>query len=229
MNVSIIVPVLNEAAVVPELLRHLSGVGAWQTIVVDGGSGDGTWERLNAARPAPDILCRSARGRAAQMNSGARRATGDLLLFLHADTRLPEGAIARITEALRPAPERRWGRFDVRFDHAGPTLKLVAAAMNRRSAWTSVCTGDQAIFVRREDFLDIGGFAALPLMEDIDLSRRLKRCSRPLRIREPVTTSSRRWRENGVWKTIFLMWRLRWLFWRGVPASTLAARYRTVR
>lgn len=225
MKISIVVPVYNEAHIVPDLVSHLAGLDAWEVMVVDGGSGDGTRDKLNEIAPASMQVHRSGRGRALQMNRGARSATGDLLLFLHADTRLPERALATLADALRRDPTKRWGRFDVRFDDAGPALRLVAGAMNRRSAWTSICTGDQAMFVYRREFLDIGGFAPMPLMEDIDLSRRLKRRSRPLRIRHPVTTSARRWRVHGVWRTIGLMWRLRWLYWRGVPASTLAARY----
>jgi rSAM/selenodomain-associated transferase 2 len=225
MKLSIIVPVYNESGIVPELVRHLAGLKAWENIVIDGGSTDGTWEKLNGIRPASIRLLRSEKGRAAQMTAGALRATGDTLLFLHADTRLPEGAPALIEEALKRAPDRCWGRFDVRFDQAGPTLRLVARAMNTRSAWTGICTGDQAMFIRRDAFLEVGGFAQVALMEDIELSRRLKRRTRPLRIRRPVTTSSRRWRAHGVWTTIVLMWRLRWLYWRGVPVSALTARY----
>lgn len=224
-TVSVVVPVFNELDLVRELASHLAGLGARQVIVVDGGSSDGTWEKLNEARPTSVIVCRSERGRALQMNAGARRASGDVLLFLHADTRLPRGALAAVSEALERTPTCRWGRFDVRFDQAGPGLSLVARAMNLRSAWTAICTGDQAMFVFRDDFLDIGGFAPVPLMEDVDLSRRLKRRTRPVRIRRPVVTSSRRWRTHGVWRTVVLMWRLRWLYWRGVPASELAARY----
>ncbi len=226
MKFSVIVPVLDESGIVPDLVAHLAGLDAWETIVVDGGSTDKTWEKLNDTRPAWMAVLRSDRGRALQMNDGAMRARGDVLLFLHADTRLPEGALSTVAEALRRNPERRWGRFDVRFDRAGPLLKLVAHAMNLRSAWTWICTGDQALFVYREDFLAIGGFAPIPLMEDIDLTRRLRRHGRPLRIRQPAVTSSRRWRTHGVCRTIGLMWRLRWLYWRGVPPAQLAGRYR---
>lgn len=225
LKFSVVVPVLDESGIVPDLVAHLSGLGAWETIVVDGGSADGTREQLNELAPAWMVLLRGNRGRALQMNDGALRAGGDVLLFLHADTRLPGGALSTVAEALRRNPDRRWGRFDVRFDRAGPVLKLVAHAMNLRSAWTSICTGDQALFVYRDEFLAIGGFAPVPLMEDIDLTRRLKRRSRPLRIRQPAVTSSRRWRTHGVFRTIGLMWRLRWLYWRGVPAARLAGRY----
>ncbi|MBS1269251.1 MAG: Undecaprenyl-phosphate 4-deoxy-4-formamido-L-arabinose transferase [Gammaproteobacteria bacterium] len=226
LRISIIVPVYNELEIVPELLKRLTELGAWEIIVVDGGSIDGTWRLLNQLRTPPIQLQRTATGRARQMNDAALRATGEVLLFLHADTLLPVNATKLIIEGLDRKPGCRWGRFDVRFDRAGPILKLVAGAMNLRSAWTSICTGDQAVFVYREVFVRLGGFAPVPLMEDVDLSQRLKRQSRPLRIRKPATTSSRRWQANGVWRTIGLMWRLRWLYWRGIPASALAARYR---
>lgn len=207
------------------LVERLGALDARQVIVVDGGSTDGTGEYLAGHCPASVMLCRSEAGRARQMNEGGFQATGDVLLFLHADTVLPEGALAQVRAGLERHPDRRWGRFDVCFDEAGPVLKLVARAMNLRSAWTGICTGDQALFVYRRDFLALGGFAPVPLMEDVELSRRLKRVSRPLRIRRRAMTSSRRWRDNGVWRTIGLMWRLRWLYWRGVPARVLAKRY----
>lgn len=222
---SIIVPVYNEAGLVTALINHLAGLDAWEIIVVDGGSTDGTWERLNETAAQSIRLHRTGSGRARQMNTGALHATGEILLFLHADTRLPPGAPKRVADGLGRRLGCRWGRFDVRFDRAGPMLKLVARAMNLRSAWSAICTGDQAVFVYRDDFLRMGGFAPIPLMEDVDLSRRLKQGSRPLRIREPVTTSSRRWLDHGVARTIVLMWWLRWLYWRGVPPSILSERY----
>jgi len=225
MRISVIVPVYNEAGDVAGLVARLAALDAWEVIVVDGGSRDGTGEYLARHCPARVTLCRSETGRARQMNEGARRAGGDVLLFLHADTVLPSGALEAIGAGFARDPERRWGRFDVRFDRAGPVLRLVARAMNLRSAWTGICTGDQALFVRRRDFLALGGFAPVPLMEDVELSRRLKQVSPPLRIRRRATTSSRRWRARGVWPTIFLMWRLRWLYWRGVPPEALAKRY----
>jgi len=225
LKLSIVLPVYNEVDIVAGLLEHLDGTGATETIVVDGGSTDGTWERLTAARSPAVHLCRTGPGRALQMNTGALRARGDVLLFLHADTRLPDGALPRLAAELSRRPDRRWGRFDVRFDPGGPLLALVAGSMNRRSAWSGICTGDQAVFVHRSDFLRIGGFAPVALMEDVELSRRLKRLSPPLRMRERVTTSSRRWREHGVARTVGLMWRLRWLYWWGVPPSVLSKHY----
>lgn len=224
-DISVIVPVHNESDLVPALVFHLRSLGARETIVVDGGSTDGTWERLQQVA-VPSLHClRTDAGRARQMNTGALGAGGDVLLFLHADTRLPPGALARVAEGFNHNPANRWGRFDVRFDRSGPVLKVVALAMNLRSALTSICTGDQAIFVLREEFLELGGFAPIALMEDIEMSRRLRRRSRPLRIREPAITSARRWRAQGVWRTIIWMWWLRWLYWWGVPARALGARY----
>ncbi|MFZ0488427.1 MAG: TIGR04283 family arsenosugar biosynthesis glycosyltransferase [Arenicellales bacterium] len=225
IQVSVVVPVYNEEELVPDLVPYLASLDAPEIIVVDGGSGDGTWQRLNDLNPGKLLCLRAPRGRAAQMNSGAVRAGGDLLMFLHADTRLPPHWLSSAKTALARNPECRWGRFDVRFDRAGPMLRRVALAMNLRSSMTSICTGDQAIFVYRDDFLAIGGFAPVPLMEDIDLSRRLRRHSLALRVRAPATTSSRRWLTQGTLRTIVSMWRLRWLYWWGVPASALAQRY----
>lgn len=224
-DISIVVPVYNEAGTTDVLLEHLDGLDAGEVIVVDGTSSDGTWERLTEARPPSVRLLRVEPGRARQMNTGALYATGEVLLFLHADTRLPDGALQEVAETLTRRQDRLWGCFDVRFDRAGPLLKLVAWSMNRRSLWSSICTGDQAIFVYRREFLETGGFAPVALMEDVDLARRLKRRSRPLRIHTPVTTSSRRWREHGTGRTIILMWRLRWLYWWGAPTSALSERY----
>lgn len=212
---------------IPDLVPYLASLDAREVIVVDGGSSDGTWQRLNELNPGKLQCLRAPRGRAAQMNDGALRATGDLLLFLHADTRLPAHGPALATGGLAHNPGRRWGRFDVRFDRAGPVLKLVALAMNLRSSMTSICTGDQAIFVYREDFLAAGGFAPVPLMEDVDLSRRLSRRSPAVRVQAPASTSSRRWLAQGTLRTIVWMWWLRWLYWWGVPASALAERYDT--
>ena len=166
----------------------------------------------------------SARGRARQMNAGAHAATGAALLFLHADTVLPLDAPALIERALR---QRAWGCFDVQIDGRSRWLPVVAAFMNRRSRLTGIATGDQAIFMRRDAFDAVGGFPEQPLMEDIEISRRLRaRFGAPACLHERVVTSGRRWDQRGAWRTIVLMWRLRWLYWRGVPAERLAEFYR---
>lgn len=224
MRISIVVPMLNEAPALPRLLadlRALERQGA-EVLVVDGGSQDGSADL--AAQAGLRVLC-SPRGRARQMNAGAAHAAGDVLLFLHADTVLPDGALAAVAEALQ-ATGAVWGRFDVVIEGRHPILRVVAALMNRRSRWTGIATGDQAMFVTRAAFDAVGGFPDQPLMEDIELSARLRQRSRPACIGLPVRTSGRRWESRGVWRTILLMWRLRWAYWRGAPADLLAQRYR---
>ncbi|AVO42712.1 TIGR04283 family arsenosugar biosynthesis glycosyltransferase [Simplicispira suum] len=223
MKLSVIVPVLNEATGAPALCAHLmpyvrQGV---EVILVDGGSEDGTPELLNSLGFPP---VRSPRGRALQMNAGASAASGDLLLFLHADTRLPPGTLACLQSRMTQAHD--WGRFDVRIEGRPAMLKLVAWLMNWRSRLTGIATGDQAMFMTRAAFDAVGGFPPQPLMEDIEMSSRLRRLARPLCLTDRVVTSGRRWEQRGVWRTIFLMWRLRWAYWRGVPASQLAKAYR---
>jgi rSAM/selenodomain-associated transferase 2 len=187
-----------------------------EVIVVDGGSGDAT-ARLAAS--LCDQLVNGERGRAIQMNAGARAASGDALLFLHADTRLPANADEVVLTALERCA---WGRFDVRIEGRQPLLGIVAGAMNLRSRLSGIATGDQAIFVRRSAF---EGFPELPLMEDVAFSSAMKRRGRPACLRERVTTSARRWERDGVLRTIFLMWRLRLLFAFGVPPERLARDY----
>ncbi|MCK0506911.1 TIGR04283 family arsenosugar biosynthesis glycosyltransferase [Aromatoleum anaerobium] len=223
MKLSVVIPVLNEAGNLPGLLARLAPLRARGTeiIVVDGGSSDGS---AGIAEHAGVVTLRSPAGRACQMNAGADRATGDALLFLHADTTLPPSADRIVAAALQGS--HAWGRFDVRIDGRSPMLRVVAAMMNLRSRLTGIATGDQAIFVTRQAFDAVGRFAPLPLMEDIELSRRLKAISPPACVRQRVRTSGRRWETRGVWRTILLMWRLRWAWWRGVPAERLAERYR---
>ena len=223
-RLSVIIPTLNEAAAIrPTLdsLQALRGRGA-EVIVTDGGSADGT--PALAALLADRVLA-APKGRARQMNSGAEAAGGEVLLFLHADTRLPERADGMVLDGLA-AGGRVWGRFDVHIEGRPWMLRVVAFCMNRRSRWTGVATGDQAMFVRREAFWALGGFPVQPLMEDIELSKRLRRLGPPLCLRERAATSGRRWESRGVWRTIWLMWRLRWLYWRGVAAEKLAEAYR---
>ena len=218
MKLSIVMPVLDEAAVIGRTLASLAPLRArgHEVIVVDGGSSDST---ADLARPLADQVLVSAKGRATQMNAGARAARADALVFLHADTRLPEGADALVLEALKA---RAWGRFDVRIAGTHPLLRLVAGAMNLRSRLTGIATGDQAIFVRREAF---AGFPEIALMEDIAFSRAMKRAGRPACLRSRVTTSGRRWEARGVVRTIFLMWRLRLLYALGVAPQRLARDY----
>ncbi len=223
-RLALIVPALDESDNIPALAANLQaalrpGHELW---LVDGGSRDGTAEL--ASKHGFRVLS-SPPGRAAQMNAGAAASSRPLLLFLHADTRLPEGADALIAQALRSGA-RQWGRFDVTITGASPVLRLVGTLMNSRSRLTGIATGDQALFMTRRAFDAVGGFPDQPLMEDIEISRRLKRLSPPRCLRARVTTSGRRWDQRGVWRTITLMWRLRLAYWRGVPAKTLARHYR---
>lgn len=222
-SLSIVIPVLNEApniAATLEELGVLRAAGA-EIIVVDGGSTDDT---LALAATLADRIVASACGRALQMNAGAAVAHGDVLLFLHADTRLPPHADKLIREGLAQSG-RAWGRFDVSIEGRHPLLPVVAAFMNARSRLTGIATGDQAIFVTREAFAAAGGFPDIALMEDIELARRLKRASRPLCLSARVTTSGRRWERRGVLRTIVLMWRLRLAYFFGAKPEELAKQY----
>jgi rSAM/selenodomain-associated transferase 2 len=223
LRLSIIVPVLNEATSLADTLARLQPLRARgaEVIVVDGGSDDGS---ADAARPLADAVLFSRRGRASQMNAGGRVATGAVLLFLHADTRLPRDADAMILAVLS-SRDRVWGRFDVRLSGDRPLLRVVEFFMNQRSRLTAIATGDQAMFVRRATFEKLGGFPALALMEDVAFSARLKRESRPLCLRARVVASSRKWEREGAVRTIWLMWRLRLAFFLGADPSDLARRY----
>lgn len=223
MSLSIIIPVLNEA---PNIVTALEALGAYrargvEVIVVDGGSTDGT---VALARPLADFVIASARGRAAQMNAGAGVARGDVLLFLHADTHLPDDADRCVLDALARSG-RAWGRFDVTIEGTHPLLRVIAGAMNLRSRLTGITTGDQAMFVTRTAFDAVGGFPQIALMEDITLARSLKRVSRPICMRTRVTTSGRRWERRGVVRTMVMMWRLRLAYFLGADPVDLARRY----
>jgi rSAM/selenodomain-associated transferase 2 len=224
VKLSIVIPTLNEAAGIAATLAALQPLRrrGVEAIVADGGSDDAT---VALARPLVDRLCIVAPGRARQMNAGAALAAGDVLLFLHADTLLPEHADSETLHALQQH-DRVWGRFDVRIAGGPRLLPLVAMLMNLRSRLTGIATGDQAMFVRRATFLAAGGFPELPLMEDIALSARLKCVSRPACLRASVTTSGRRWERHGFWRTVVLMWWLRLRFFFGTPPARLALHYR---
>jgi rSAM/selenodomain-associated transferase 2 len=220
---SVIIPVLDEAATIEAALPALAPLRARgaEVIVVDGGSHDDTAAR---AAPLADRVVTSARGRATQMNAGAAVVRGDVLLFLHADTRLPPDADRIVREALARTG-RAWGRFDVTIEGRHPLLPVVAAAMNARSRLTGITTGDQAMFVTRAAFVAAGRFPEIALMEDITFARTLKHISRPVSLRARVTTSGRRWEARGVVRTILLMWRLRLMYFFGATPDALALRY----
>ena len=221
-DLSIIMPVLDEAPHIVERLVHLQTLREQgvELIVVDGGSADGTAELCGAL--ANRVLL-SARGRATQMNTGAAASRGRVLLFLHADTRLPDLALQAVLTAI--AGGASWGRFDVRIDSGHLVLRIVEAMMNWRSRLTGIATGDQAIFVLREIFTSVGAYPDLPLMEDIALCSALKHVAQPACLRETVVTSARHWEKHGVLRTILLMWRLRAAFFFGADPQQLALRY----
>lgn len=220
---SIIIPVLDEATTIVQCLSALQPLrdgSSVEIVVADGGSRDAT-PALAAA--LADIVLASPRGRGAQMNHGAASAHGDILLFLHADTRLPDDAIARIYEAIRHGAE--WGRFDVHIEGRISGLGLVAAMMNLRSRLTGIATGDQAIFVTRKAFDQVGGFPDMPLMEDIAFSTQMRQRGRPACLRQKVCTAGRRWEKHGLLRTILLMWQLRLRYFLGADPKQLARDY----
>jgi len=217
-RLTVVVPALNEAPGIVACLERLAPLRArgHEVIVVDGGSTDGT---ARLAAPHCDRVVQAPRGRAVQMNAGAAAAAGDALLFLHADTLLPPDADRAVLAALA---ERSWGRFDIAIDSDDPRLAVIAFFINRRSRLTGIATGDQAIFVRRDAF---PGFAPIALMEDVAFSRAMKRVSPPACLAARVVTSARRWERRGVARTVLLMWRLRYDYWRGADPDELARRY----
>lgn len=225
-TLSLILPVLDEATTLEATLAALAPLcqRGVEVIVVDGGSRDAS---PALAEPHCSRVLHAPAGRARQMNHGAAAARGAILLFLHADTRLPEGADVLVTDAL--ATGRCWGRFNIRLEGRSRLLPVIARAMNLRSRLTGIATGDQALFMTREAFDAVGGFPDQPLMEDIEMSRRLKRLSPPACLRQRVTSSGRRWDSEGPWRTLWRMWRLRWRYWRGAAPETLAREYRHVR
>jgi rSAM/selenodomain-associated transferase 2 len=221
MRISVIIPILNEENTIAATLVALQELKPDELILVDGGSTDKTREvcRQFGAEPFS-----SPRGRARQMNFGAARATGDVLVFLHADTRLPPSALDDIRSALKE-PQVVGGRFDLQLDDARPMLRLVGFMISLRSRISKVGTGDQAIFVRRKIFTELDGYPDVPLMEDVALSRALKREGAIACLRSRVITSARRWERHGVWSTIFKMWLLKSLYLAGISPVRLKRYY----
>ncbi len=221
--ISAVIPTRNEAGCIAATLDSLGGLRACghEIIVVDAGSTDAT-EAL--ARGRCDRFVTHAPGRASQQNAGAALARGDVFWFVHADTQVTPAAQTELLACLAREP-CCWGRFDVRFTAARPALRVVAACMNLRSRITAIATGDQGLFVSREYFERVGGFADQPLMEDVELTRRLKRIARPRCLRAPLVTASRRWETRGVVRTVLLMWWLRAAYFCGVSPQRLARWY----
>jgi len=224
-TLSIIIPVYNEQEALRQRLQRLQALPCDECLFVDGGSSDGSGEFLQQAGVA---WLRSGKGRAVQMNHGATHSTGDLLLFLHIDTDISAAAITAMRQAMEDEGVCG-GRFDVRFDDLRWPFRMIATMMNLRSRISRISTGDQALFVRRTVFEPMGGFPEQPLMEDIAFSRQLKQQGSIACLRHTVTTSARRWQHHGIARTILLMWKLRWWYWRGVDVHTLARMYRDAR
>lgn len=224
MKLSIIIPVLNEAGVLESNLEKLQWIRhlGHDIVVADGGSQDQT---AALAEPLVDQVVSSLPGRALQMNAAAKSASGDILVFLHIDTLFPGDGVEALTENI-VLPSADWGRFDVRLSGEHILFRVIERMMNWRSRLTGIATGDQAIFISRNLFETLGGYPAMPLMEDIEICRRLKKYSKPVCLPQKVVTSSRRWEQGGIVKTIWLMWRLRFEYWLGVNPAQLARQYR---
>lgn len=220
--ITVVIPALNEAAVLPATLDALQPLRreGHEVLLVDGGSRDAT---VAVAAPLVDRVLASPPGRARQLAAGATAAAGELLWFLHADTVATSAALAQLRAVATQG--YGWGRFDVQLAGPGPILRVIAWSMNRRSCWTGVATGDQGIFVSRSLLEAADGIPQLPLMEDVALSKRLRRYHRPRCLSGPLLTSARRWQRQGVWRTVLLMWRLRLAYWCGADPRRLHGRY----
>jgi rSAM/selenodomain-associated transferase 2 len=222
VKISIIIPVLNEEDNLTRLKPGLQSIRqqGHEVIVADGGSVDNT---LVIAHDVADRVLISGPGRALQMNSGASVASGDVFLFLHADTLLPDDTVQILSGLFQQ--KNCWGRFDVRLSSSRFVFRLIESLMNLRSCLTAIATGDQAIFIEKKLFNHIGGFPEIALMEDIAISRRLRKIARPVCIKQKVITSSRRWENNGVLATVLLMWKLRLYYFFGVSPEKLKQLY----
>lgn len=223
MSVSIIIPVLNEEEPIYGLLQQLQRYRnqGHEVIVVDGGSTDKT---VSISQSLADKVIQSKAGRAVQMNNGASQASFDILWFVHADTLVPDNAVERIQYYLSK-DKNQWGRFNIKLSGSHVLFRIIERMINIRSCVSGIATGDQGIFVNKNIFEVVKGFSNLPLMEDVELCKRLKSISSPVCAKEVLTTSSRRWEQNGILSTVVLMWRLRFLYWMGISADKLADQY----
>lgn len=232
-TISIIIPIRNEANNLPQLFDNINSLkpSPQQVILVDGGSKDDSISitqryieelMLDNKSAINWQVVESVAGRAAQMNTGAALATSEVLLFLHADTQLPIDAISEVAAAIETA---EWGRFDVQLDSRQPMLWVVSTMINWRSRLSGIATGDQAIFIKRALFKQMDGYPKQALMEDVELCKRLKGSAKPACLKSKVITSARRWQQHGTWRTIVLMWQLRFDYWRGVSTDNIKARY----
>ena len=225
-SIAIIIPTLNEERALPRTLLYLRQQQFNEVIVVDGGSQDHTVSVVTNQREAKVIIADC--GRAQQLNAGAAEAQSDILLFLHADTQLPLHSRTEI-ERVMENPQCVGGRFDVQFEDDRGWAWIISRMMNLRSRWSGIATGDQAIFVRREIFQQMGGYADIPLMEDVEFTKRLKHLGKVATLHTKVTTSFRRWEQRGALQTILQMWTIRFLYWLGLSPRTLHQLYATIR